>query len=79
MSGFIRVGDSLINSDRLISMKYQPSALKGGVEHFEGYTVLFDTGQLVMLTREDGDALFHFLKLTKPSDGTIAISSEGST
>jgi hypothetical protein len=53
MSDFIKVNDTLINAARLITVSREEA--KGSIG--EHYLAVFDTGQRLMLSPEDGAAL----------------------
>ncbi len=79
MEKFVKLDNILINTDRLISVKHEPETNTRQLEQSEHYMALFDTGQLVMLTVEDGEALIErcqCLYKPTPSAGTMATTSE---
>ena len=77
MDGFIKVNDTLINTQRLLALQQQES--NGHIAAH--YLAVFDTGQKLVLTSEEGAALAkqcqNLLYVSKPSEGTIATTSEG--
>lgn len=82
MEKFVKLDNILINVDRLISVKHEPEVRTRQLDQSEHYMALFDTGQLVMLSVEDGRALIEqsqCLYTPTPSDGTIATTSESRT
>ena len=74
MNGFVRIADTLINTDRLMAVQRQ--AANGSIA--EHYLAVFDTGQKVMLSLEAGAALAeHYPRQeSKPSEGMMATTSE---
>jgi hypothetical protein len=72
MEGFIKIGDALINTDRLITVSREEA--RGRIAAH--YLAVFDTGQKLMLSLEEGAELSQRLYERKPSDGTMATNSE---
>ena len=75
MDGFIKVNDTLINTSRLIAVSREQA--QGRIA--EHYLAVFDTGQTLMLSIEEGAALmsnYQALNLCKPSAGMMATTSE---
>jgi len=71
--GFIQVGQTLINIDRLIVVGPSPRVREG---HF---LAVWDTGQELMLSQNDAEALMSACQarqVCKPSDGVIAMTSD---
>lgn len=74
MSEFVKVNNSLINVNRLIAVKYVSAKQEGSYRSKEHYLAVFDTGQELMLSPEDGSELVgHHHVLSR---GMIAITSD---
>jgi hypothetical protein len=57
VEGFTRINDTLINTKRLLIIEHKPEATGGRLFVPEHYRAVFDTGQVLMLTPEEGKAL----------------------
>jgi hypothetical protein len=80
VSNFIQTGQSLINAERLLSLQHKPELNEGVRYSPEHYDAMFDTGQRLRLTLEEGAALMAYQGDrdggNKPPAGTIATTSE---
>ncbi len=61
MEGFIRVDQTLINTTRLMVIQHKPE--KTDIRQSEHYLAVFDTGQELMLTPDQGKALMEATSL----------------
>ena len=57
MDGFIKVGNTLINTTRLLIIEHKQAEKTDRFSQPEHYLAVFDTGQNLMLTPEEGSAL----------------------
>ena len=57
MDGFIRVDNTLINAQRLIAIGHKEAETTQQHSRPEHYLAVFDTGQELMLTPEQGRSL----------------------
>lgn len=69
--GFIRINNTLINANRLLAMERQPEKKDGRCSQVEHYLAVFDTGQKLMLTPEEGSALMDRL-LSPVTEQTVS-------
>lgn len=81
MNEFAEVNDSLINIDRLLAIQHKPAKAEGSFRSAEHYLAVFDTGQELRLSPEDGALIVERYRhlSTKPSEGMIATTSERAT
>lgn len=81
MKDFIRINNTLVNATRLLALQHKPHESEGPFRSSEHYLAVFDTGEKLWLTPEDGAAIvdqFSHL-LSKPPEGMIATTSEMAT
>ncbi len=81
MNGFIRINNSLINGSRLLAVQHKPQRAEGSFRSSEHYLAVFDTGQELRLSLEDGALLVEHYRhrCFKPSEGMIATTSDNAT
>lgn len=79
MQEFVKVNNSLINTERLLALHHKPRENGGAFQSAEHYLAVFDTGKELWLCPEDGESLLrHYQDLYfKPSGGMIATTSDG--
>lgn len=73
MEGFVKVNNSLINMERLLALHHKPKQNGGVFQSAEHYIAVFDTGQELWLSPEDGLLLvtnYQEGRYIKPSEGT---------
>jgi hypothetical protein len=72
MDNFVQISKTLINTQRLVVVSPRPTASDGS------FLAVWDTGQDLVLTQQDGEALIKAIQRrdTKPPDGTIAMTSD---
>jgi hypothetical protein len=77
---FLKVGDTLINLDRLLVVQHKPEVSEG-IRSNEHYRAVFDTGQELWLTPKEGERVVNHRGFIcgNGSEGTIATTSESST
>jgi len=78
---FIRVGESLLNLQRVLAVQHKPESVGGVMYSREHYAVAFDTGQELWLTPSDGMELLSHgaFRPGSRSDGMTATTSETAT
>ncbi len=78
MEDFVKVNDTLINGSRLLALQHKPVKEEGSFRSSEHYLAVFDTGQELRLSPEDGAALVEHYRqrCTKPLEGMMATTSE---
>ena len=54
MPEFVKVNKTLINANRVLAVRHRPEDAHGSFRSVEHYLVVFDTGQEVRLSPEDG-------------------------
>lgn len=80
MKGFIKVNNTVVNAARLLAVQYKPEEKSGSFHSEEHYLTIFDTGQTIRLSPEDGRALVgHYQMTAEGSAGTTATTSESAT
>jgi hypothetical protein len=70
MEGFVKVNNTLVNASRILAVQHSPELDQGVRYSPEHYTAVFDTGQQIRLTPEEGSSL------VSHCEGTIAMTSE---
>ncbi len=78
MDDFIKVNETLINGSRLLAVQHKPQREEGSFRSSEHYLAVFDTGQEIRLSPEDGALIVEHYRQRcfKPSEGMIATTSE---
>jgi hypothetical protein len=80
MNEFVKINNSLINVNRLLAVKYVPAKKEDSYRSNEHYLAVFDTGQELKLSPEDGlELVGHYKGLSSPSEGMIATTSDRAT
>lgn len=79
MNEFLKINNSLINANRLLAVKHVPAKQEGSYRSTEHYLLVFDTGQELKLSPEDGSRLVEYYPLSNPPRGKIAATSENAT
>ncbi len=73
---FLEINGSAIARERLLAVRHHPKVDEGVVYSPEHYQAVFDTGQELRLTPEEGAELVQRLNGSrKPPNGTTAITS----
>lgn len=80
MNEFVKVNNSLINANRLLAVKHVPTKKEGSYCSAEHYLAVFDTGQELKLSPEDGSELVRsYQVISNVSQGMIAATSDEAT
>jgi hypothetical protein len=80
MEGFIKVNSTVINAARLLAVQHKPDERSGSYHSEEHYLAVFDTGQQIKLSPEDGRELIGRYQATADgSAGTTATTSVSAT
>jgi hypothetical protein len=81
MDRFLKMNGTLVNIDRVLAVHHRPELLDGILYNTEHYQVVFDTGQELRLSPEDGKLLIDhgIFRSGSPPDGTTITTSERAT
>jgi hypothetical protein len=80
MDEFVKINNTVINAARLLAIHHKPEEKSGSFHSQEHYLTIFDTGQAIKLSPEDGRALVrHYHTTSEGSAGRIATTSESAT
>lgn len=80
MEEFVKVNNTVINASRLLALQHKPEKISGSFHSNEHFLAVFDTGQEVKLSPEDGKALVEHYQITaSKSAGTMDTTSESAT
>lgn len=80
MDKHVKVNNTVINATRLLVVQHKPEQKSGSFHSLEHYLAVFDTGQEIKLSPEDGRALVEHYQITaEKSAGTMATTSESAT
>lgn len=80
MDKFIKINNTVINAARLLAVQHKPERREGSFHSDEYYLAVFDTGQQIKLSPEDGrEVVRHYQATDEGSAGTTATTSESAT